>query len=391
MLRSMRHEWEMSFAESGQEALDILAKKSCDVIVADIRMPGMDGAQLLSEVRKEHRTVRIILSGVADRGAILQAVGSAHQYLSKPCDAETLKSTLARAGALSGLLANDELRWLISQMESLPSLPSLYKRLVEELQSPEPSTEAIGQIVSRDMGMTAKILQLVNSTFSGDNQHVPSPTRAVTLLGLETVKTLAAHMFFQFDQTKLESLSLNSLWDHSVTTGAFAERIARAEGAEQCSADSALVAGLLHDVGKLVLAASFPEEYGTALALTARKGIGLPEAEKEVFGATHAEVGAYLLGLWGLSDPIVVATAFHHSPTRSQVKQFSPLTAVHIANVLEHQACSTNRIEAASQLDAVYLAELGLAERLTLWQKICKEIIQQKRRITNERENPIHR
>jgi len=120
-----------------------------------------------------------------------------------------------------------------------------------------------------------------------------------------------------------------------VTVGAFAKRIARAEGAEQKSADYALVAGLLHDVGKLVLAANLPEEYASALAFAAREGIGLPGAEYEVFGATHAEVGAYLLGLWGLPDPIVAATAFHHSPTRSQAKQFSPLTAVHVANALE--------------------------------------------------------
>ena len=376
MLRSMRHEWEMSFAESGQEALDILAKESFDVIVADMRMPGMDGAQLLSEVRKRHQTVRIVLSGTADREAILHAASSAHQYLSKPCDAETLKSTLVRAGALPGLLANDELRRLISQMETLPSLPSLYNELLEELQSPELSTEAVGQIVSRDMGMTAKVLQLVNSTFFGGGQHVPSPTQAVTLLGLETVKTLATHVFSPFNQAELENLSLDSLWDHSVAVGAFAKRIARAEGAGQRSANCALVAGLLHDVGKLVLAANFPEEYGTALALSTRKGNGLPEAEEETFGATHAEVGAYLLGLWGLPDPIVVATAFHHSPTRSQVKQFSPLTAVHVANVLEHQARPTNRIDAASQLDAAYLAELGLAERLTLWRKICQQTTQ---------------
>jgi len=94
MLRSMRHEWKMSFAETGQEALAILANQPFDVVVVDMRMPGMDGVQLLSEVRKRHQIIRIVLSGTADREAILRAVGLAHQYLSKPCDAETLKSVL---------------------------------------------------------------------------------------------------------------------------------------------------------------------------------------------------------------------------------------------------------------------------------------------------------
>jgi len=377
----MRHEWQMSFAEGGQEALEILSREPFDVVVADMRMPGMDGAQLLTTIRERNpQIVRIMLSGTADRDPILRALGTIHQYLSKPCDAEALKSTLARVGVLHDLVTNDKLRRLISQMETLPSLPSLYQEVTEELESPEPSTETVGQIVSRDMGMTARILQLVNSTFFGSKQHVTSPTQAVTFLGLETVKTLSTHMFSQFDQTNLEDLSLNSLWGHSVTVGTFARRIAMAENAGQESADHASMAGLLHDVGKLVFAANLSEEYGAALALAAREGIRLPEAEREVFGAAHAEVGAYLLGLWGLSDPIVLATAFHHSPARSQAKHFDSVTAVHVANTLEHEAHPTSRTGTASQADATYLAELGLAERLSLWRKICRETSQEEDR-----------
>ena len=380
MLRSMRHEWRMSFAESGQEALAILANESFDVIVVDMRMPGMDGAQLLSEVRKRHQIVRIVLSGTAHKKAILRAVGLAHQYLSKPCDAETLKSVLARAGALRGLLAadaeatnshpNDELGRLICQMESLPSLPSLHKELVEELGSPEPSTEAVGQIVSRDMGMTARVLQLVNSTFFGPRHHVAGPAQAVTLLGLETVKALDTRVFSPFDQANVESLSLRPLWEHSAAVGALARRIAVAENAGQESTDYALMAGLLHDVGKSVLAAHLPVEYGAALALAARKGVASPEAERAVFGATHAQVGAYLLGLWGLPDPIVMAAALHHDPIDGQ---FNVLTAVQAADFLWHQACPTSRENVSAQLDDTYLARPGLAERLAVWREICQE------------------
>jgi HD-like signal output (HDOD) protein len=378
-LRPMRREWRMSFARSGQEALDILAGESFDIIVADMRMPGMDGAQLLSQVRTRYpQTVRIALSGTADKEPIFCALGAIHQYRSKPCNAETLKSTLARAGSLRDMLADEKLRQLVSQMETLPSLPCLYDDLVKELQSSEPSITAVGQIVSRDMGMSTKILQLAHSTLFGIRRRVSSPAQAVGLLGLDTVKTLvlSAQVFSQFDQAILENLSLNSLWDHSVAVGTFARRVAVAENAGQKTADYALTAGLLHDVGKLVLAANLPKEYSAALALAARKGIRLVEAEREMFGATHAKVGAYLLGLWGLPEPIVAATAFHHSPTIDQAKQFSPLTAMHVANFLEHKANSTNEMDTRSQLHAAYLAKLGLAERIPVWQEICQETIQ---------------
>ncbi len=152
MLRPMRHEWEMSFAGGGQEALDFLSREPFDVIVTDIRMPGMDGVELLKEVRKQHpKIVRIGLSGSADREAIIGAVGLTHQYLAKPCDAETLKSTLTRACARSDLLADDRLKRLISQMGSLPSLPSLYHEMLEEVQSPNATINTVGKIISQDI------------------------------------------------------------------------------------------------------------------------------------------------------------------------------------------------------------------------------------------------
>ena len=388
MLHSMRREWEMSFAEGGQEALDFLSSSRSnpenrgepfDVLVTDLRMPGMDGVELLKEVRKQHpKIVRIGLSGSADREAIIGAVGLTHQYLAKPCDAETLKSTLTRACARSDLLKDDRLKQLISQMGSLPSLPSLYHEMLEEVQSPNATINTVGQIISQDIGMSAKVLQLVNSVFFGPRQPISNPIRAVDFLGLETIKilVLSVHMFSQFHQTTLGGLSLTTLWDHSVAVGGIAKRIAEVEGAKQKLADDAFMAGLLHDTGKLVLVENLPEEYGAALTLTSEEGLGLLEAENEIFGATHAEVGAYLLGLWGLSDPIISATTFHHNPMKCLDNNFNTLTAVHVANLLEHEASSTEAADAIPTIDYAYLAELGLTERLPVWQKICLKTIQ---------------
>jgi CheY-like chemotaxis protein len=187
----LRGEWEMAFAESGAQALALLSKAPFDVIVSDMRMPGMDGARLLDEVRQRYpQMVRLILSGHSDREMILRAVGPSHQYLAKPCDIETLLATLTRAYALRELLMNEDLRRIITAMQTLPSRPAVYAAVVEAVQSPSVSLEKIGELIQRDIGMTAKILQLVNSAFFGLQRPMSSPVQAVRLLGLETVQAL---------------------------------------------------------------------------------------------------------------------------------------------------------------------------------------------------------
>lgn len=375
MLRPMRHEWDMIFAENGQSALAQMASAPADVVVTDMRMPGIDGAELLRRIMEKYpRTIRIVLSGQADREAILNAVGPIHQYLSKPCDADTLKSTLLRACRLDELLPNAELKQIISQMETLPSLPSLYDEVLGELQSPDASATALGQLISKDMGMSAKVLQLVNSAFFGLRSHIPSPAQAVILLGLDTVKILglSARVFSQFDPQDLEALPpLKMLWEHSVGVSEFARRIAQAENADQKTVDYAFIAGLLHDVGKLVLAAHFPQRYGRVLDLVLKDGLNLLEAERRELGATHTEVGAYLMGLWGLPAPVVDALYFHHQPQNYPVKSFSPVTALYAANILEYQCHTRDKIGAVTEMDKAYLAGLNLDHRLAAWHETC--------------------
>jgi HD-like signal output (HDOD) protein/ActR/RegA family two-component response regulator len=370
MLNPMRHEWDMVFAESGQEALALLAQTPCDVIVSDMRMPGMDGTQLLTQVMERFPlTVRIILSGYADSSMVLKAVGPVHQYLAKPCDAATLQVTVARACALRSLLADPTLQGLVAGMQTLPSLPTLYLEVLETVQDPRGTLERLGEIMSRDIGMTAKMLQLVNSAFFGLRRHVSSPVEAVKLLGLDTIKALvlSLQIFSRFDQKQEGAFSLDVLWQHSLATSTCAKRIAQEEQQERHVADHAFMAGLLHDVGKLVLAANLPELYRAALVQVQEQGTTEWEAERALLGTTHAEVGAYLLGLWGLPDPIVEALAFHHYPSACPDQRFSPLTAVHIANALVHTEDSTEAGGSLAALDSAYVAQLGLSERLATW------------------------
>ncbi len=366
----MRGEWEMTFVESGREALEIMDGRSFDVIVSDMQMPEMDGARLLTEVMKKYpQTIRIVLSGHSDHNAVMHSVGIIHQFLAKPCSSDKLKYTVARACALRELLDDENLKAMVSRLESLPSLPSLYAELLDVLNSPDVSLKKVAEVISKDVAMTVKILQLVNSAFFGLGRSIANPTHAVTLLGLETIKALvlSVKVFSNFDIENMKNVSLEEIWKHSVQIGTTAKQIAKSEESDEHVVENTFMAGLLHDVGKLVLAANLSEQYDEVISLSRQSEMSLEEAELNTFGATHAELGSYLIGIWGLPDPIVEAIAFHHNPSKCPEKSFLPLTAVHVANALEHDGSSEEEESSTCKLDHEYLEKTRLDKRLSEW------------------------
>ncbi|VAX16399.1 hypothetical protein MNBD_NITROSPINAE01-1578 [hydrothermal vent metagenome] len=378
MLRDMRKEWEMSFAESGEDALEFLANTPCDVVVSDMRMPGMDGPQLLSEVLKRHpNIVRIVLSGHSDKEMILKSVGAAHQYLAKPCDAETLKAVVEQACALRDLLADDSLQGVVSQLASLPSLPTLYFELIEELKSPDSSMNRIGKIISKDVSMSAKILQLVNSAFFGMPQHVSSTSQAANLLGLDIIKTLvlSTHIFLHYKGSSKTEFPISALWDHSALTAICAKEIYKTVSHDTKAIDEAFMAGMLHDVGLLIIGTNLNEKYEQALSLLQNEEITSYDAERKAFGSSHAEVGGYLLGLWGLPQRIVEAVFFHHNPSKSSDKKFTPLTAVHIASAIEADVRQSEALTISCPVNERYLEQIGMLDHLPKWVEVCQKVL----------------
>ncbi|MFN8458688.1 MAG: response regulator [Anaerolineae bacterium] len=383
-LSEVNNNWDLLFAESGPDALDLLGQHPCDAIVTDMRMPGMDGAELLKEVWNRHpQVIRFVLSGQTDKEALLRTAGLAHQFLSKPCDINLLQEALSNALALQGVLASNRLQKVTLQLKTLPSLPTLFTELLREIQSPNASVKHIGQIIAQDIGMTAKILQLVNSAFFGLRQHISDPTQAVIMLGLDTVKTLvlSAHVFAKFNGAQLGKLSFDQLQEHSLFVAMLAKRITEAEQVQRSVIDFAFTAGLLHDLGRLILAANLPDDYSQVLAVTDQLNGDLLGAESQVFGATHPEVGAYLLAIWGLPQPVVEAVTFHHQPTHSLDKSFTPTTAVHVANVLTHEVSHLEASGAPPQFDTSYLNELHYLEHLPNWRELCLAMFQKANRL----------
>jgi HD-like signal output (HDOD) protein len=373
-LHPMRGEWQMHFVDSGFKALEFMSGHAVDIIVSDMMMPGMDGAQLLGEVLKLHpQTVRIILSGHSEREAALRLVGPAHQYLSKPCEADELRQTILRAFSLRDLLGNERLKHLTTRIRNLPTLSNLQDQLANELRKDAPSMEVVGEIISRDVGMTAKILQLVNSAFFGLAQPIDTPAEAVTYLGVNTIRSLvlSLEIFSGYGQGMCPHFSLDSLARHSWVAGNMARTVAQSGGITGRFVNQCFLAGLLHDVGQMVLAFGLAIEYTGVIERAAREKKPIWEIEREVFGATHADVGAYLLALWGLPDSVVEAVALHHHPCRSAAGGFSPAVAVHVADVFAHEYLAENT-EAPPLLDLPCLTQIGCAGQIETWRAQCR-------------------
>jgi len=375
MLRPCRDEWDMVFVDSGVKALEIMAQAPFDVVVADMRMPVMNGAELLITIMERHPlTIRLILSGHSDNELIFKAMGATHQYLAKPCDTETLQSVLRRALSSVEILQNSELKTLIGQMKSLPSLPALYHEIRAKLSQQNIQIADITSVISRDIGMTAKILQLVNSAFYGAPNHVTDLHAAVSFLGLNIITSLclSVHIFTEFKGLMIQGFSMEDLWKHSLDTATLAHKICKLESASNTTANEAFVSGILHDSGRIILAANFPERYQDAVAMARQEGCEISSAERTVFKHAHGEVGGYMMNLWGLPLAIVDAVSCHHAPGIRAGQTFCALTAVHVADSLVGSDFGNMKDIVREPLDLNYLKSMNLLDRLPVWQQLVQ-------------------
>ncbi|MFN8058634.1 MAG: response regulator [Vicinamibacterales bacterium] len=352
ILRRQRRQWEMAFALGGEAALESLAASPVDVIVSDMLMPGMDGATLLSHVKERYPTViRIVLSGHAEPEQVARVLPVSHQYLSKPCDAETLRHAIERACELREFVLDPAAREAVGRLASLPSVPGLYWELTRRVADPKAGPNDIADIVSRDPAMSAKLLQIVNSAYFGLAQRVTSIHQAVAYLGIELVRALAltAHIFSLFEHVAPEPpIDIERLQAHSLATALLARHLAP----DPAVAEEAFAGGLLHDIGRLVLALSMSDRFAAAVARAEAEGCSLNHVEHEAFGVTHTAVGAYLLGVWGLPPAVVECAAHHHAPAGASPGYADLASAVHVADRLAHHVLAAPDGAAACDADA---------------------------------------
>jgi HD-like signal output (HDOD) protein/CheY-like chemotaxis protein len=367
LLSDQRDLWEMQFAQGGEEALKLCQASRFDVVVSDMRMPGMDGATLLGRVRDLFPdAARLILSGYADVALATSAIPVAHRILAKPCDGTELQTAIESFCALQDLFCSSDLRRVIGTIGQLPSLSRTYIELAEAAEDPNTSLTTVAQIMGKDVAMVAKVLQLVNSGFFGLAQTVTSLKAAVAYLGMETIKNLAlaTDTFKAFTPAPGIAPSFcEDIQRHAQRTALIVGTLPLPAGLR----DVGIVSALLHDIGELVLACKLPHEFCAALELARTTGCSQVEAEEQILGTSHAEVGAYLLGLWSIDSQIVEAVAHHHRPDRISHTSFAPSTALFIADRIARELDGHHPDNAASsslrESDDALIEALGLSQQ----------------------------
>jgi HD-like signal output (HDOD) protein len=357
-----RHDWNMQFVSSGAEALAVFEQRPVDLVVSDVRMPGMDGGQLLSTVKQRWpTTVRIIVSGYADPAQAVRLTSLAHQYVAKPCDSRQLENIIERCFNLQDLLAQEPLRKVVGRIGKLPAMPKTYGRLQAALTQPNVTAGEVGDIVNADAAIASKVLQITNSAFFRLRKPMVRIKDAVTYLGFATIRNLvlSAEIFSQWN-SPLSSLGIDpeQLQNHAQLAAAACKSLAGG----RASPDDAWLTGLLHDIGYWVLVQECPDELKAALELSRSRDLPLVECERLTTGASHAEIGAYLLGLWGLPYSIVEAVALHHAPTSITAHGYDLLGALAVSHALLDASGAHGLMDSGNAdpgVDARYLAGLN--------------------------------
>lgn len=373
MMRTKRSEWKMEFIGNACDALNVMRDTHYDMVVSDLCMPDMDGVELLETVRKRHPSMkRFMLTGCGDQPIQQRAVMIAHQLVAKPCDGKHLMNLIARAFMLNDRIRSRKAAKVVSGLRSLPAMPKIHQKVIDALGMPACSARRIGRIITGDIGMSAKILQVVNSAYYGNRYKIADPIRAVVNLGLRTVEALilTQGVFSKLTEEKVVEFSVGGLQEHCVRVGVLAKSICKAEGLSEDELEVATMAGILHDAGKMILISEFPDQFREAIQLSRQQQIPLYAAERRILDMTHCELGACLLELWGLPNAIIEAASFHHEPELFFAEEFTIFTAVYAANVIDHQLCNSLGDGWAEGVNVSYLEEIGVIDRWKKWQRL---------------------
>lgn len=311
-LHRVRDRWDIRTACGGEEALRTLSDAPADIVISDLRMPGMDGISLLETIAQSWpAAVRMILSGQEDGATGTRAWQVAHQYLTKPSDAQVVIAALERASSAVRLLRDPAMRAMAGCLSTLPTTPAVLLQIQQLTADEGAAVGDLANVVTGDAALTAKLLQMVNSAYFGVARTVNTVDQAINVIGFQLLRALivsqeVTHAF----PCSWPSWSAEKEQQHALTVGTVAKSMGETH-ADRCDL---FTAGVLHDVGMLVLASRAPTMLMTSVLHAERNAIPFHVAEAELHGVTHADVGAYLLGLWGLPWVLVEAVGMHHSP-----------------------------------------------------------------------------
>ncbi len=368
-LRKQTDKWAMTFAADADQAMQELSEQKFDIVVSDVTMPKVDGVAFLQQVRNQYPdTVRILMSGTAHGDVLMRAVPVAHRFLSKPWNIQSLTADLTRAFELRDFMRHTDLRKVVGSVSSLPILPTVYQELCATLENPNSRLDDVVAVVDRDPGVVARLLHIVNSAFFAAPRPMHNTTETIRYLGTSLLKSLllTSEIFSRFDESKLpRGFGLTEMQNHALLTAKLASRFTTEDR------DMALSAGLLHSIGKLIFADRMAEEWSQAYLQSKDEGRTLVEVEMEHFNTNYAQVGGYLLGLWGLPQEMVEAIADHSNPSLRGQEGVGLVGITHVASVLAAEQLNMN----GYAIDSDFLASNpDVEKKLEKWRSLAARI-----------------
>jgi HD-like signal output (HDOD) protein len=361
------NQWHTAFAAGPIAAFAEMEASPWDIVIANLQSD--NDKSFFFTVREAFPAV-VRIGMVNQTRSSLPVASLVHQFLMKPFRLEELAVAVERSCRLRELLDGELMSRTVGDLGDLPSAPNVYLKLVEKLDQPDSSIEEIADIVESDVAISAKLLRLVNSALFRTSREIATVQMAASYLGLNTIKNLvlSTEVYTQFEKApKIPGFSIEQLQIHSRLTA----DIARSMNLSGEIRDAAIVASLLHDVGKLVLAWKVPVRMNWLVATAADQKRPLFQIEEELWGITHAEIGAYLLSLWGLPTSITEAIAYHHAPDRVPHCHFDALGAVYAANLLAHEQ-DGSATDTRDLWDHRFLQEMGVYDELPRWKVLAE-------------------
>lgn len=369
-LSSKEDQWILEYSNNPQQALESILSNPPTIVICDYRMPQMNGAELLRKAEEAHPFLhRFIVADRDELGILEDGIGSTFHFLPKPCPAKRLLTEIQRCLSIESWLGKTQIKNIVGTLGELPSLPSLYIKIVDALNDDDVSIEKVGKAISTDITISAKILKIVNSSYFGFDETISDITQAVSVLGIETVKNLVlAIQVFSDSQGGEQKSQTDRLWHHSMNVAISAKNLMMYETGTSRLAEGAYTSGLFHDIGKLIMQRAAPDAYRSALEFAQLKQVSTWEAENEILGCNHGEAGAYLLARWGLPIEVVESAVLHHEPVNSSGSSFSALASVYVANRILSEKDSNPR----SEYNCPFISGMGKADQWPIWQSIVK-------------------
>jgi HD-like signal output (HDOD) protein len=352
-------DYEVIFAEGGEEAIEILGQRPVNLIITDVKMPNMDGFELLQKVKRSYPLVlRVALSGYSDNKRVFDALDNnlVKIYMLKPWNSKDLLATIDRLFHLEETFEDKKLLQLINELSELPTVPSLYSTLVHLVEKDAP-IEQIANVIEEDQSIASRILKVANSAFYA--AKTGSVHQAIMYIGLTNVKNIiltnAVFSNFMADKAKMDMV-----WRHVNVTNKLINEIYKL-CLDKKMPNTFASSGLLHDIGKVVIMHHLGDRYDEiTMALEENSEIQLSDEEKRILGVDHQKVGGYLLNWWGIPLPIVEASMYHHDPLDSNIMNTELVGVVHIANHYAYEIVKKEGDKQSAKLNEGIFEKLGI-------------------------------